>query len=158
MESEDIQVDTLPIRRVQSMDSEDIQVDTLSISRKQSTERGEGIQVDLVLSVSRVQCMESEDIQVETVPISREQSMESEDIQVDALPISRVQSMESEDIQVDTLSLRMHWPGMEMKMTSSSTRGSSMLQDSRFTSSSFITNLHTPLVRYFFEFRTLSVL
>jgi hypothetical protein len=132
MESEDIQVDTLFISRVKSMESEDIQVDTLPISR--------------------VQSMDSEDIQVDTLPISRVQSMDNEDIQVDTLPISRVQSMESEDIQVDTLSLRIHWPGMEMKMTSSSTRGSSRLQDSRFTSSSFITNLQTPLVRYFFTY------
>ncbi len=49
--------------------------------------------------------------------------------------------MERDDIQVETLSLRMHCPGMERTRTSRRTRGSSMQQDSRFTSSSCITNL-----------------
>jgi hypothetical protein len=53
-----------------------------------------------------------------------------------------VQSIESDDIQVETLSLSMHCPGMEMRRISKRTRGSSMQQDSKFTSSSCITNLN----------------
>ncbi len=49
--------------------------------------------------------------------------------------------MERDDIQVDTLSLSTHCPGMERRRTSKRTRGSSMQQDNKFTSSSCITNL-----------------
>jgi hypothetical protein len=50
--------------------------------------------------------------------------------------------MERDDIQVETLSLSTHCPGMEMRRISKRTRGSSMQQDSKFTSSSCITNLN----------------
>ena len=72
--------------------------------------------------------------------------MENDDIQVDTLPISRVDRMDNDDIQVDTLSLSTHCPGIESRMTSSRTRGSSMQQDSRFTISSCITNLNRIIV------------
>ncbi len=50
--------------------------------------------------------------------------------------------MERDDIQVETLSLSMHCPGIEMRSISRRTRGSSMQQDNRLTSSSCITNLN----------------
>jgi hypothetical protein len=49
--------------------------------------------------------------------------------------------MERDDIQLATLSLSTHCPGMERRRTSRRTRGTSMQQDSKFTSSSCITNL-----------------
>jgi hypothetical protein len=50
--------------------------------------------------------------------------------------------MDKDDIHVDTVSLSTHCPGMDKRMTSSRTRGNSMQQDIRFTTSNCITNLN----------------